>query len=558
MRPLIAAGLALVFWQTAGAGGASQSASVVERPLATASYHPGRILVRPKAGVSLDQLDRFHSARRCRVVQTFGHIGRLQIVSLPEGPSVPQMLRRYQESGLVEFAEPDYIGQTFATIPNDPGYSKLWGLGAIQAPAAWDVLTSASNILVAVLDTGVRYTHQDLTANMWTNASGSYGLNAIAGTANPMDDSGHGTMVAGVIGAVGNNGVGVAGAAWRVKLMACKCADNYGRVYTSAAVACLDYARTNNARIVNASWGLTDSLALSNAVWSLRDAGIILVAASGNSGQNIDTNPPPYPAGYRFDNVISVGATTSNDVPWLPSNFGATNVHLAAPGDQIYSTYGATDNFYYTLSGTSFSAAYASGALALMLVKYPAETPQEIVGRLVNAVDPLPSLAGKCVTGGRLNLRKALSPELRLLTLPRTPGGLFQLRVAYEPARTCVIEAGTNLANWFPVYTNTTSAAGTYDFIDPASTNLAARCYRAVALPVPIRLTALPAASDGRFRLRVCGGANRTCVIQASTNLLAGWSSIFTNTTAVDGTFDFADPASTNLLRRCYRATAGY
>jgi subtilisin family serine protease len=136
----------------------------------------------------------------------------------------------------------------------------------IDAPEGWDVLTSASNIVVAVLDTGVRYTHEDLADNMWSNpADGSHGTNALAGTTDPSDDSGHGTMIAGILGAVGNNGKGVTGVAWRVQIMACKCFNNFGVGSISSAVACLDYSRVHGARIINASWGFTNSLALSNA-----------------------------------------------------------------------------------------------------------------------------------------------------------------------------------------------------------------------------------------------------------------------------------------------------
>ena len=177
-------------------------------------------------------------------------IGRLQIVAVPTGETVPGFIAKYQQSGLVEFAEPDYFAHVAAT-PNDPYYTNgtLWGLNMIQAPAAWDVLTSASNIVVAVLDTGVRYTHEDLQSNMWVNPNdGGHGWNALAGTNDPSDDSGHGTMVAGVLGAVGNNGKGVVGVAWRVQIMACKCFNSLGMGTVSDCVTCLDYARTNGAQ----------------------------------------------------------------------------------------------------------------------------------------------------------------------------------------------------------------------------------------------------------------------------------------------------------------------
>jgi subtilisin family serine protease len=467
----------------------AQAIAIAQTPvptglLSTPACLKDKILVQPKPGTSLAALGRFHDAQKGRVLQTFEGIGRLQIVSVPPGETVPGLIAKYQQSGLVDFAEPDYIGHV-AAIPNEPNYTNgtLWGLNQIQAPAAWDVLTSASNILVAVLDTGVRYTHEDLSSNMWTNPNGGgHGLNALTGSNDPSDDSGHGTMVAGVLGAVGNNGKGVVGLAWQVQIMACKCFNSNGVGNLSACVACLDYARTNGARIVNASWGFAPgSLALSNAVSSLRGAGIIVVAACGNSASNVDVNPV-YPACYPLDNVVSVAYTTRTDTLATASNYGATNVHLAAPGDQIYSTFSATDSYYYTESGTSFAAAYVTGAFALMLAEYPRENYPQIIHRVLSAADPLPSLAGKCMTGGRLNLRKALTP-IRLTGIPSAGDGPFQLHLSATTNLTCVIQVSSNLASWFPIFTNTTSSDGTFDFTDLQSTNLALRFYRAVTSP---------------------------------------------------------------------------
>jgi subtilisin family serine protease len=169
------------------------------------------------------------------------------------------------------------------------------------------------------------------------------------------------------------------------------------------------------------------------------------------------------------------------------SNYGATNVDLAAPGDQIYSTYKNSDASYYppfdsiSVAGTSYAAAYVSGALALMRAKFPTETHQQIISRLLNATDPLPSLAGKCATGGRLNLRKALSPPIQLIALS-TAGTLpFQLRVSAGPSRTCVVQVSTNLTLWSPVFTNMTSTGGTFDFTDNACTNAPRRFFRAIS-----------------------------------------------------------------------------
>ena len=478
-------------WLLLGLGGTCLAGVVQPRnPSSAGGAGPGfaedRILVQPKPGTDRDALARFHAARRAKVLQTFDAIGRLQIVTVPKGEAVPGFIAKYQRSGLVEFAEPDYFAHVAAT-PNDPDYTNgtLWGLNTIQAPAAWDVLTSASNILVAVVDTGVRYTHEDLAANMWVNPNdGGHGWNAIAGTSDPSDDSGHGTMVAGVLGAVGNNGKGVVGVAWRVQIMACKCFNSLGVGQVSDIVTCLDYARTNGARIINASWGSTNSLALSNAVYSLRDAGIIVVAACGNTGTNIDV-APTYPASYPLDNIVSVAYTTRGDTLASASNYGATSVHLAAPGEQITSTFGAMDSgtyAYYTESGTSFAAPYVAGACALMLAEYPTESYKQNISRILSGTDPLPSLAGKCVTGGRLNLRKALTPIL-LTGFPMVPNSPFHLHVSATTNLTCTIQGSANLVSWAPLCTNTTSSTGTFDYADTQSTNYPQRFYRAIASP---------------------------------------------------------------------------
>jgi subtilisin family serine protease len=460
-------------------------------PVSPPAYREDQILIQPKRGVSPAALAGLHSARKGEVLQTFEGIGRLQIVRLPQGETVPGFIAKYEQSGLVEFAEPDYEVHA-ALAPNDPKYldGTLWGLnntgqnggmaGAdIDAPEGWDVLTSASNIVVAVLDSGIRYTHEDLASNMWVNPNdGGHGWNAFTGTNNPNDDNGHGTLVAGVLGAVGNNGKGVVGVACQVQMMACKCLDSSGSGSDSTLITCIDYARTNGAKIMNASLDSSGySQAVSNAIVAIRDAGIIFVASCGNNAFNVDLNPR-YPACYNIDNIVSVAYTTRNDTLGTYSNYGATNVDLAAPGAAMYSTFFISDSAYFGgnfLEGTSLAAPYVSGAFALMLAKYPTETYQQIISRVLNATDPLPALAGKCVTGGRLNLRNALSPPLSL-----TAGGNpFQLHLSAGPNRTCVIELSTNLAGWVSIYTNTASTNGTFDFTDDQSTNSVQRFYRA-------------------------------------------------------------------------------
>lgn len=480
------------------------SSALPARPLPGASvtgtpanpYRADRILIKPKRETTPAALANFHLARRGKVLRAFPRMGGLEIVSVPAGETVTNFVARYAQSGLVEFAEPDYEFHASATMPNDPKYldGTLWGLNNfgqsggtphadIDAPEGWDVLTSASNIVVAVLDTGVWYTHEDLAANMWVNTNdGSHGFNAVATNNNPLDDNGHGTLVAGILGASGNNGKGVVGVAWQVQIMACKCLNSGGTGNESDIITCIDYAITNGARVMNASFDAPSaSLAFSNAIVSAQQAGIIFVASCGNASANVDLSPT-YPACYHIDNVVSVAYTTRNDTLGQFSNFGVTNVLLAAPGAEMYSTFFNSDSAYLGgsfLQGTSLAAPYVTGAFALMLAKYPAENYQSLISRVLKATDPVPALAGKCSTGGRLNLRKALSPPLILTAIPTAPGTPFQLHLDAGPNRTCVIQVTKNLESWTSIGTNTTSADGTFDFTDPGSTNSVLRYYRA-------------------------------------------------------------------------------
>jgi len=407
-------------------------------------HRQDRILVRPRVAKDLDTLSRFHAAKGSRVGREFKELDGLQVVHLPPGRKVADMIREYEDSGLVEFAEPDYQFQA-ALVPNDPQFSALWGLNNtgvsglahadISAPVGWDTLNSAANVLVAVIDSGVRYTHEDLAANLWINPrDGSHGLNALDGSNNPWDDNGHGTLVAGVIGAAGNNGKGVAGVAWRVQIMACKFLDSTGNGFVSDAIECIEFARTNGAHVINASWGGNAySAALADAIAGAGRAGIIFVAAAGNNGANNDTTPF-YPASYSLDNVVSVAATTPSDTLAGFSNYGAKSVHLAAPGSSIYSTYHSGDSAYNYASGTSLAAPFVSGTFALMRAQYPTETYQKLISRVLGAVDAPSGLATKCVTGGRLNLANALNPPVLAGFTMTTTTGSTPLTISFADA----------------------------------------------------------------------------------------------------------------------------
>ncbi|MGC8742944.1 MAG: S8 family serine peptidase [Verrucomicrobiia bacterium] len=404
-------------------------------------YHPSRLLVKPKQQVNLNQLNALHKNYGNNVKREYPSFGNLQTIVITSGKNPVEMAKLYLQSGLVEYAEPDYAIKTDQLVPNDPLYTSgsQWNLNNIgqfggtpdadiDAPEGWAVSNTASNIVVAIIDSGVRYTHEDLSENMWVNpgeipnnsidddkdgyVDDIYGINAIDGASNPgnpLDDFGHGTHVAGIIGAVGNNGKGVVGVAWRVKIMALKFIDSSNNGYVADAIECINYAINKGAKIINTSWGSTTySSSLQTALNSARSAGIIVVASAGNESQNNDITPS-YPASYNLDNIISVLATDLNDNLANYSNYGATSVDVGAPGSSIYSTFFSSDSSYIYLSGTSMAAPHVTGLCALAWQRFPIQGYNQIIKRVLESVDKLPSLSGKCVSGGRVNLFKLLS-----------------------------------------------------------------------------------------------------------------------------------------------------
>lgn len=423
-------------WPSAMAAAAAAGASGPTNP----GWRTDRILVVPRSGVARQALEDFHRSRKSRVLRDFPRLGGVQVIEIAPGQSLESTLQACRGNPLIQSAEPDYLLHT-CLAPDDPSYrdGTQWHLnntgqsggraGAdIDAPEAWEFLHDATDVLVAVVDSGIRYTHEDLADNIWTNfgeipgngidddrngyVDDVHGINAVNGSGNPMDDVGHGTHVAGIIGAVGNNGLGGSGVAWKVKLMGCKFITTSGEGATSDAIECLDYARAMGAKVINCSWGNTAaSASLRTAFQRLRDSGILVAIAAGNESRNNDTLPQ-YPANYDFDNLVTVVATTATDAFADFSNYGLTATHLGAPGVGIRSTWATSDQSYSTQSGTSMSAPVVAGMLALLRVRYPEETPAEIIQRLTSSTDTLPSLRSRCLSGGRANLRRALSESL--------------------------------------------------------------------------------------------------------------------------------------------------
>jgi len=359
----------------------------------------------------------------------------------------------------VLYAEPNYVLHLDLT-PNDPRFTsgELYGLTKIGAPTAWNTTTGNSSVVVGVVDEGIDKTHPDLAANIWTNPA------EIAG--NGIDDDGngfiddingynftnnsgtipgeeHATHVAGTIGAVGNNGVGVVGVNWQVRLMSLKFIGGTDGA-TSDAIRAENYAKQMhdlwissggtkgaNVRVVNNSWGGGSfSQSLVDAVLSLNQVGILFVAAAGNDGVDTDVQPH-YPSSYDAPNVISVAATDSSDGLASFSDFGAQTVHLGAPGVSILSTKPA--NTYGLLSGTSMATPHVAGAAALLLAQNPNLTVQQLRSLLIFNGNAVSSLNGKTLTGRRLNIGNSFTALAENDTTP--PGTVTAFHLNTQTGR---------------------------------------------------------------------------------------------------------------------------
>jgi len=347
--------------------------------------------------------------------------------------------------------EPDLAIRT-ASWPNDPLVSSQWNLqntgqyaatvgNDINAAQAWRMTTGSRNVVVAVIDSGIDLTHPDLAANIWTNPgddSGNavdddnngypndiHGWNFVDNNNQVSDGYGHGTHVAGIIGAVGNNGIGVTGISWQVSLMVLKVQDSRGIGYTSSVIKAINYVtmmrRDHGINIVavNASWEAAAgfSVVVQEAIRAEGDAGVTFVAAAGNQASNNDVIPR-YPGNYRLPNVITVAALSTTNTLASMSNYGGTTVDLAAPGSLIQSTFpGGT---YGILSGTSMATPQVTGVVALLAAVKPGITVAQVRAAILGTTTPVASLAGRVVTGGRLHAGAALA-SLGIVSQTPTP-----------------------------------------------------------------------------------------------------------------------------------------
>lgn len=434
---MLLAGATLLAAATGFVPPAPPSMSIPEtRASAKRSYAPDRVLVGYQPGT---QASAMRAVERSSGARLLRKLGSARLVSVPSG-RVKETMKALVSHRVVRYAEPDYLVELLGA-PNDEHFESQWGLrntgqvirgragtpGAdVDAVRAWDVTTGSREVVVGVIDDGIEYDHLDLVDNMWKNPggvngcpAGTYGYDAFLGTCTPSPGS-HGTAVAGIIGAVGGNGIGVAGVAQSVRLMVLKALnDNVGLGTSSTFIAAVDWAvRARqagvNLRVLNCSCGVTGGgsggSAVRDAIEQAGKAGILFAAASGNDGWDADRGDKySTPCAIDLDTIICATATDNRDELASFSNTGSVGVDLAAPGVDVYTTSsGSAHSLYMFFTGTSASAPLVAGAAALLFAN--GETSVSAVrSKILDNVDKLPGLDGRVATGGRLNVYRALT-----------------------------------------------------------------------------------------------------------------------------------------------------
>jgi len=456
---------------------------------------------------------------------------------VPEAIGTEKAIAILKNNPNVEYAEPNYIIK-LDSIPNDNYFHLQWGLhntgqtrgkvdADIDAPEAWDIFTGTQSITIAIIDTGVDYGHPDLMNNIWKNPgeigdgkeqdnidndNNGYvddwhgwnfntGVPGSIGNNDPMDCNEtlflpqlacsvyHGTHVAGISGANGNNIIGISGVCWNISIMPCKifnCNETNPPLNSlvSHAIRAIDYAIVNGAKIINASWGFNEySTSLLSAIGRAQASGVLFVASAGNDNKNND-NFPHYPASYDLDNIISVLATDHDDERWVESNptyggsnYGIYSVDLGAPGKEIFSTrlricadtYGG--DYYEYKTGTSMATPYVAGLAALVWGYRPYLNWWQVKTILAKSVDIIPNLVSVTRYGGRINAYKALTYPTPILPDPpsRLNALVYKRTDGFYDIKLTWIDNSNN-EEGFIIYRNSGSAFFEADRVGPNTT----------------------------------------------------------------------------------------
>lgn len=436
-------------------------------PLIPKRANEADVLVRFRSGVTLAQVEAIAGNLNDHVEDNVEFVSGLAAIDDDDGLAAEQVAEQYRSLPEVEYAEPNFtinlssrdfnlragghlansanrMGEGFGPLgrvstPDDPMFGEQWSLdntgqregkpqADISALRAWDKTKGTDEVVIAVLDSGVDYTHPDLFSNMWFRPADvaayvdqqlgavddQYGYNAVGNDGDPMDQNGHGTHCAGIIGAEGGNNLGITGINWHVQIMPLKFMSAGGFGTTKDAIECINYVIDRkragiNIRVISASWGSTqNSRALEDAIRRAGEEDILFIAASGNASADADKTPH-YPASYNLPNVLSIAALNRQDQLASFSNYGAKSVHIAAPGAEILSTWLGGE--YEEHSGTSMATPEVAGVAGLVLAVESNLSVTQLRERLLRSVDKLGWLKGKVASGGRINAARAVEAD---------------------------------------------------------------------------------------------------------------------------------------------------
>jgi RHS repeat-associated protein len=388
----------------------------------------GELLVRFRPGVldhDKDTIIATHGARRKKQLEGDSGVEKLE---LRAGRDLPTAALELLLNPQVEFAEPNFLIAKDELSPNDARFNEQWALrntgqnggqfgSDINASSAWTTTTGSKATVIAVIDSGIDFTHPDLVNNQWNNPAPSdredlHGWDFVADSAEIKDEQGHGTAVAGIIAAEGNNSLGVTGVMWRASLMSLRVLDNTGTGDTAAAVEAIDYAVAHGAQVINLSWGTSgESVALKDAITRANRRNVVVVCSAGNGSRDLDASPY-YPASFALPNLISVAASDNTDQLASWSNWGARNVSVAAPGTNILTT--QMGGGYWNVSGTSAAAPLVAGIAGLLKTWRPLANTRLITRAIADGARQVASLSGKVSSGGVASAAGALA---------KVPGG---------------------------------------------------------------------------------------------------------------------------------------
>jgi subtilisin family serine protease len=407
--------------------------------------HTYDLIIKYKENTSNSVIRQLADRFQAKILNNYDYLPGFSFASVESPQTLEEVIALYEADPNVEYVEQNYRYHIDDVVPNDPYFKELWGLsntgqgvngkpggknGAdINILKAWELSTGGDEVVVGVVDTGIDYGHPDLESNMWVNKDeipdngidddnngvidDVHGFNAVDNSGDPFDDNGHGTHCSGTIGAAGDNNEGVVGVNWKVKLMGLKFLSGDGSGTLNNALEAIDYAlemkkRGVNIRVLSNSWGGGDySRALDDAIKAANKAGILFVAAAGNSSLDTDRYPH-YPSAYDVENVVAVAAINNQDQLASFSNYGEKTVDVAAPGVDVYSTVPENMGEYEFFSGTSMATPHVAGVAALVLSIEPNLSPKELAQRLIETSTPVPALKGKLVSSGRVNVYGAM------------------------------------------------------------------------------------------------------------------------------------------------------